>query len=178
MFPRILSRKAIRRQTVDAAIVPVMLGSAFKNKGVQLLLDAVVDYMPAPIDLPPVKGIHPKTEDEIERKPDKNEPFSALAFKIMSDPFVGQLTYLRVYSGKLKSGTTVYNSSNLKNEKIGRLLRMHADKREDIKEIEAGGIAAAVGLKNTLTGRHSSVRTRPPSFLKAFIFPTLLFQLL
>ncbi len=150
--PQEIIHKAIRNQTIEALIVPVMLGSAFKNKGVQLLLDAVVDYMPAPIDLPPVRGIHPKTENEIERKPDKNEPFSALAFKIMSDPFVGQLTYLRIYSGKLRSGTTVYNSSNLKNEKIGRLLRMHADKREDIKEIEAGGIAAAVGLKNTLTG--------------------------
>jgi len=151
-IPEEMIRKSIRRQTIDATIVPVMLGSAFKNKGVQLLLDAVVEYMPAPVDLPPVKGIHPKTDEEVERTPDKEEPFSALAFKIMSDPFVGQLTYLRVYSGKLKSGTTVYNSSNLKNEKIGRLLRMHAEKREDIKEVEAGGIAAAVGLKNTLTG--------------------------
>ena len=133
--PEEMIRKSIRRQTIDATIVPVMLGSAFKNKGVQLLLDAVVEYMPAPVDLPPVKGIHPKTDEEVERNPDKEEPFSALAFKIMSDPFVGQLTYLRVYSGKLKSGTIVYNSSNLKNEKIGRLLRMHAEKLEYIKEV-------------------------------------------
>lgn len=145
-------RGSVRRQTIASEIIPVTLGSAFKNKGVQLLLDAVVDYMPAPVDLPPVSGTCPKTEEEIQRVPENEAPFSALAFKIMSDPFVGQLTYLRVYSGKLKSGSTVYNSSNMKNEKIGRLLRMHAEKREDIKEIEAGGIAAAVGLKNTLTG--------------------------
>ncbi|MGH7886004.1 MAG: elongation factor G [Thermodesulfobacteriota bacterium] len=145
-------KSSIRKSTIDAKIVPVLLGSAFKNKGVQLLLDAVVEIMPSPIDLPPIKGINPRTEEEETRKPDRDEPFSALAFKIMSDPFVGQLTYLRIYSGKLKSGTTVINTSNKKREKIGRLLRMHADKREEIKEVEAGGIAAAVGLKNTTTG--------------------------
>ncbi len=143
---------SIRKNTIEANIIPVLLGSAFKNKGVQLLLDAVVQLMPSPLDLPPVKGIVPRTEEEVTRNPDPSEPFSALAFKIMSDPFVGQLTYLRVYSGKLHTGTTVANSSNLKREKIGRLLRMHADKREEIKEVEAGGIAAAVGLKNTMTG--------------------------
>ena len=145
-------KKAVRTQTIEGNIVPVMLGSAFKNKGVQLLLDAVVEYMPAPIDLPPVNGINPNNDEEDTRKPDSKEPFSALAFKIMTDPYVGQLTYLRVYSGKLVSGSTVSNTSNTKREKIGRLLRMHADKREEIKEVEAGGIAAAVGLKNTITG--------------------------
>ena len=145
-------KAAIRTQTINLNIVPVLCGSAFKNKGVQLLLDAVVDIMPAPIDLPPVKGINPHNKKEETRKPDENEPFSALAFKIMTDPFVGQLTYLRIYSGKLTSGTTVYNSTNGKREKIGRLLRMHADKREEIKENVAGGIVAAVGLKNTITG--------------------------
>lgn len=145
-------RHAVRNQTIANQIVPVLLGSAFKNKGVQLLLDAVVELMPAPINLPPVKGKNPDTEEEDTRQPDKDGPFSSLAFKVTTDPFVGQLTYIRVYSGKLKSGTTVFNTSNQKREKIGRLLRMHADKREEIKEVEAGGIAAAVGLKNTTTG--------------------------
>ncbi len=143
---------AIRKQTIDLKIVPILCGSAFKNKGVQLLLNAVVDFMPAPLDLPPVKGLTPDSEQEDTRLPDVKEPFSALAFKIMTDPFVGQLTYLRIYSGKLSSGTTVYNSSKQRKEKIGRLLRMHADKREEIKENVAGGIVAAVGLKNTMTG--------------------------
>ena len=145
-------KSAIRKQTIDLNIVPVLCGSAFKNKGVQLLLDAVVELLPAPIDLPPAKGLIPNTNDKDTRLPDENEPFSALAFKIMTDPFVGQLTYLRIYSGKLNSGTTVYNSSKRRKEKIGRLLRMHADKREEIKKNVAGGIVAAVGLKNTITG--------------------------
>lgn len=144
--------KGIRKSTIALEIVPVILGSAFKNKGVQLLLDAVVDYLPSPLDLPPVEGIIPDKDDVDVRRPDDSEPFSALAFKIMTDPFVGQLTYLRVYSGKLVSGTTVYNSTKDKREKIGRLVRMHSNKREDIKEIGAGGIVAAVGLKSSTTG--------------------------
>ena len=144
--------KGIRKSTIALEIVPVILGSAFKNKGVQLLLDAVVDFLPSPLDLPPVEGINPDTEEVDVRRPSDDEPFSALAFKIMTDPFVGQLTYLRVYSGKLVSGTTVYNSTKDKREKIGRLVRMHSNKREDIKEIGAGGIVAAVGLKASTTG--------------------------
>lgn len=144
--------KAIRAATIDLSIVPVLLGTAFKNKGVQILLDAVVDYMPSPIDLPPVEGVNPDTEEADTRGPSDDEPFSALAFKIMTDPFVGQLTYLRVYSGVLKTGSTVYNTTKKKREKIGRLVRMHSNKREEITEIGAGGIVAAVGLKLTTTG--------------------------
>ena len=144
--------KGIRKSTIALEIVPVILGTAFKNKGVQLLLDAVVDYLPSPLDLPPVEGVIPGKDEVGVRRPDDSEPFSALAFKIMTDPFVGQLTYLRVYSGKLTSGTTVYNSTKDKREKIGRLVRMHSNKREDIKEIGAGGIVAAVGLKSSTTG--------------------------
>lgn len=144
--------KGIRKSTIALEIVPVILGTAFKNKGVQLLLDAVVDYLPSPLDLPPVEGVIPGKDEVDVRRPDDSEPFSALAFKIMTDPFVGQLTYLRVYSGKLTSGTTVYNSTKDKREKIGRLVRMHSNKREDIKEIGAGGIVAAVGLKSSTTG--------------------------
>lgn len=143
---------ALREQTINLSIVPVLCGSAFKNKGVQLLLNAVVSYLPAPIDLPPVRGQNPDSEEEETRSPKEGEPFSALAFKIASDTYVGQLTYLRIYSGKLESGMTVLNSTNGRKEKIGRLLRMHSDKREEIKEISAGGICAAVGLKNTVTG--------------------------
>ncbi len=143
---------AIRAATIDLSIVPVLLGSAFKNKGVQILLDAVVNYMPSPIDLSAIEGINPDTEVADTREPSEEEPFSALAFKIMTDPFVGQLTYLRLYSGKLKTGDTVYNSTKKKKEKIGRLVRMHSNKREEITEIRAGGIVAAVGLKVTTTG--------------------------
>ncbi len=143
---------AVRSSTIALQIVPVILGSAFKNKGVQLLLDSIVSYMPSPVDLPPIEGINTDTEQGEVRNPKDDEPFSALAFKIMTDPFVGQLTYLRIYSGKLVSGCTVYNSTKDKREKIGRLLRMHSNKREDIKEIGAGGIVAAVGLKLTTTG--------------------------
>jgi len=143
---------AVRAATMDLSIVPVLLGTAFKNKGVQILLDAVVNYMPSPIDLPPVEGINPDSEEADTRGPSDDEPFSALAFKIMTDPFVGQLTYLRVYSGKLKTGSTVYNTTKKKREKIGRLVRMHSNKREEITEIGAGGIVAAVGLKLTTTG--------------------------
>jgi len=154
-------KEEIRKQTIALQIVPVLCGSAFKNKGVQLLLDAVVEIMPSPVDLPPIKGLNPDTDEEEIRVPDENAPFSALAFKILTDPFVGQLTYVRLYSGKISSGSTVYNSTRKKREKIGRLLRMHADKREDIKENVAGGIVAAVGLKNTITGDTLCDETKP-----------------
>ena len=145
-------KKALRKATISMKLNPVLCGSSFKNKGVQLLLDAIVEYLPSPIDLPPVKGLNPDNEGEIERRPDDNEPFSALAFKIMTDPFVGQLTYFRVYSGILKSGSYLHNSTKDTTERIGRLLKMHANKREEIKTVYAGEIAAAVGLKNTTTG--------------------------
>ncbi|KJU82567.1 translation elongation factor g [Candidatus Magnetobacterium bavaricum] len=133
-------------------ITPVVCGSAFKNKGVQMLLDAVVDYLPSPLDIPAIKGIVPGTEDAIERPANDDAPFSALAFKIMTDPFVGQLTFIRVYSGVLNAGSYTYNSTKDKKERIGRLLRMHASKREEIGSVRAGDIGAVVGLKYTLTG--------------------------
>ena len=145
-------RAAIRKATIDIQICPVLCGSAFKNKGVQHLLDAVVDYLPAPVDIPAIKGVDADTEAEIERKASDDEPFAALAFKIMTDPFVGQLCFFRVYSGVLSSGSYVYNSTKGKKERIGRILKMHANKREEIKEVMAGDIAAAVGLKYTTTG--------------------------
>lgn len=145
-------RNSLRKHTMQIKLIPIFCGSAFKNKGVQLLLDAIIDFLPSPMDLPPVKGINPLNDEPEVRYPKESEPFSALAFKIMTDPFVGQLTYLRVYSGKLSSGTTVYNTVKGTREKIGRLLRMHANKREDIKEINCGGIAAAVGLRSSITG--------------------------
>jgi len=144
-------RVAIRNATIDIKICPVICGSAFKNKGVQNLLDAVIDYLPSPLDIPAIKGIDEKG-GEIERKASDEEPFSALAFKIMTDPFVGQLCFFRVYSGVLNSGSYVYNSTKEKKERIGRILKMHANKREEIKEVYAGDIAAAVGLKYTTTG--------------------------
>src|SRR4030067_2002209 len=133
-------------------LYPVLTGTALRNKGVQLVLDAVVDYLPSPFDIPPVKGIDPETNREIERKADDNEPFSALAFKVATDPFVGQLTFFRVYSGVLNSGDTVYNPIKGKKERVGRVLQMHANQREEIKEVRAGDIAAAVGLKGATTG--------------------------
>ena len=145
-------RSALRRGTIEMKLTPVLCGSSFKNKGVQLLLDAISAYLPSPLDLPPVKGIDPKTGGEIARRPDDDLPFSALAFKIMTDPFVGQLTFFRVYSGVLNSGSYVYNSSKDTTERIGRILKMHANKREEIKTVYAGDIAAAVGLKSTTTG--------------------------
>lgn len=145
-------KAALRKGTIDLQIVPVFAGSAFKNKGVQLLLDAIVEYLPCPLDVPPVKGINSDTGEEDTRPADPNADFSALAFKIMTDPYVGQLTYIRVYSGKLSSGSTVYNSSSSTRERIGRLLRMHANKREEVAEVVAGDIAAAVGLKSSVTG--------------------------
>jgi elongation factor G len=145
-------KRAIRKGTLEKKLFPVLCGAAFKNKGVQPLLDAVVDYLPSPIDIAHVRGIDPNTGEEIERKTDDNEPFSALAFKIMSDPYVGKLTFFRVYSGTLKKGSYIYNSTKGKKERIGRLLLMHANQREEIDEVNAGDIAAAVGLKDTTTG--------------------------
>ncbi|MDK9718979.1 MAG: elongation factor G [Trichlorobacter sp.] len=142
---------AVRACTIKIQIIPVVCGSSFKNKGVQNLLDAVVDYMPSPLDIPAIKGID-ESGNEVERKAEDTEPFSALGFKIMTDPFVGQLTFIRVYSGVLQSGSYVYNATKGKRERIGRLLKMHANKREEIKEVYAGDIAAAVGLKYTTTG--------------------------
>jgi elongation factor G len=147
-----LAKKAVRQAALEFKVVPVFCGSAFKNKGVQPLLDAVVDYLPSPLDVPPMTGINPKTEKEELRRPSDDEPFSALAFKIASDPYTGQLTYIRVYSGVLASGSYVYNSVKDSKERIGRLLKMHANKKEEIKEVHAGDIAAAVGLRNTTTG--------------------------
>ncbi len=163
-------KSVLRNATIAIKAVPVVCGSAFKNKGVQPLLDAVIDFLPSPMDLPPVKGINPDNNGEEFRHPNETEPFSALAFKIMTDPFVGQLTYLRVYSGKLASGTSVFNSTKGTREKIGRLLRMHANKREEIKEVSAGDIAAAVGLRNTITGDTLSDEDKP-IILESLQFP-------
>jgi elongation factor G len=145
-------RASLRKSTIALKVFPVVVGTAFKNKGVQPLLDAVVDYLPSPLDAGEVKGVNPDNAEVITRKPADSEPFSALAFKIMADPFVGQLTFIRVYSGQLKSGDSVLNAGRGRSERIGRLLKMHANKREDINEILAGDICAAVGLKNVSTG--------------------------
>lgn len=145
-------KTAIRKQTIDNKMVPVCCGSAYKNKGVQLMLDAVVEYMPSPLDIPPIKGVLPETGEEAERPSSDSEPFSALAFKIMTDPYVGKLGFFRVYSGTLESGSYVYNSTKEKKERIGRILQMHANDRKEITKVYAGDIAAAVGLKATTTG--------------------------
>jgi len=144
-------KKTARKAVIANNLFPVFCGSALKNKGVQLVLDAVIEYLPSPINVPPIKGVDPKTEEEIERKSDDNEPLAALAFKLQTDPFVGQLTYFRVYSGTLEAGSYVYNSTTGNKERIGRILRMHANDREEVKKVYAGEIAAAVGLKNTKT---------------------------
>ena len=145
-------KATIRKETIEGRMVPVLCGSSYRNKGVQMMLDAVVDYMPSPLDIPAIKGVNPDTGEDDERKADDKEPFSALAFKIMADPFVGKLAFFRVYSGTLQSGSYVYNSTKGKRERIGRILQMHANKREEIQEVYAGDIAAAVGLKDTTTG--------------------------
>lgn len=145
-------KAGIRKATLSVEFFPVLCGSAFKNKGVQLMLDAVVDYLPSPIDIPSIKGIIPDTDEDVERHADDNEPFSALAFKVMTDPYVGKLTFFRVYSGTLQSGSYVLNSTKGKRERIGRILQMHANHRQEIPEVHAGDIAAAVGLKDTTTG--------------------------
>jgi elongation factor G len=143
---------AVRKCTLDISITPVLLGSAFKNKGVQPLLEAVIDYLPSPVDVPAVTGVDPRNDEEVTRPADLEQPFAALAFKVMSDPFVGKLTYFRVYSGKLNSGSYLLNASTGRKERVGRLLEMHANHREDLQQIGAGAIAAAVGLKQTTTG--------------------------
>ncbi len=164
-------RRALRTATLAAAVVPVLCGSAFKNKGVQPMLDAVVDFLPSPLDLPPTEGHRPNhTEDLEERKADDTEPFSALAFKIMTDPFVGKLTYIRVYSGTLQKGDSISNSTKDKKERVGRILQMHANHREDKDAIFAGDIMAVVGLKNTTTGDTLS-DPRRPIVLEALEFP-------
>ncbi|MFY9175630.1 MAG: elongation factor G [Peptococcia bacterium] len=163
-------KDAIRAATLDVTIVPVVCGSSFKNKGVQLLLDAIVDYLPSPKDIPPIKGADIDTANEIERKSSDDEPFSALAFKIMADPYVGKLCFFRVYSGVLKSGSYIYNASKGKKERIGRLLKMHANHREEVEEVYAGEIAAAVGLKETGTGDTLCDESKP-ILLESMEFP-------
>ncbi|HBR17046.1 MAG: translation elongation factor G [Deltaproteobacteria bacterium RIFCSPLOWO2_12_FULL_43_16] len=163
-------RSAVRKGTIQMGITPVLCGSSFKNKGIQPLLDSVLEYLPSPIDIAAIKGINPDTEQEEERKADDNAPFSAIAFKIMTDPFVGQLTFFRVYSGYMAAGSYVYNATKQQKERIGRLLKMHANKREDIKEVYAGEIAAAVGLKSTITG-DTLCDGDKPILLERMIFP-------
>jgi elongation factor G len=161
---------ALRKGTVELKITPVLCGSAFKNKGVQQLLDAIISYLPCPTDVPPITGVKPGTEKEVVRKVSEKEPFAAIAFKIMTDPFVGQLTFLRVYSGSVTSGSYIYNSTKDVKERVGRLLQMHANKREDVKEIYAGDIVAAVGLKSTLTG-DTLCDADDPVILESMEFP-------
>ncbi len=154
-------RRALRAATLDITVTPVLLGSAFKNKGVQPLLDAVIEYLPSPLDVPPVHGIDPRTEHELSRRPAVDEPFAALAFKVMSDPYVGKLTYIRVYSGQVNAGDRVLNTTTGKTERVGRILQMHANHREERDQIMAGEIAATVGLKNTTTGDTLATDTAP-----------------
>ncbi|HYQ89369.1 MAG TPA: elongation factor G [Candidatus Binatia bacterium] len=168
-------KRAIRKGTLAGKIVPVLGGTAFKNKGVQKLLDAVVSYLPAPIDVAAVKGVNPKTLEHEQRSPSDDEPFAALAFKIMTDPYVGKLTFFRVYSGTLKAGTYVYNSTKEKGERLGRVVEMHANKREDREEIYCGEIAAAVGLKNVHTGDTLCDKDHP-IVLEAMHFPEPVIQ--
>ena len=163
-------RQGIRRGVIGNKFIPVLCGSAFKNKGVQPLLDCVVDYMPSPLDVPPIKGVHPDTGAEDQRTASDSEPFSALAFKIMADPFVGKLAFFRTYSGVLSAGSYVYNSTKGKKERIGRILQMHANHREDIQEVRSGDIAAAVGLKDTTTG-DTLCDEKIPIILEKMVFP-------
>jgi elongation factor G len=163
-------KAAIRKGTIENKMVPVVCGTSYRNKGVQKLLDAVVDYMPSPLDIPSIKGIVPGTEEETERHASDDEPFSALAFKIMTDPFVGKLTFFRVYSGTLNSGTNVYNANKDSQERVGRLLQMHSNNRKDIDIVYSGDIAAAVGLKNTTTGDTLCDRDHPV-ILEQMVFP-------
>ena len=163
-------RKAIRMATIENEMVPVVCGTSYRNKGVQKLLDAIVDYMPAPDDVPAIKGTIPKTDEEEDRHPSDDEPFSALAFKIMTDPYVGRLSFFRVYSGHLTTGSSVLNSVKNQKERMGRILQMHANHREDIEEVWAGDIAAAVGLKNTTTG-DTLCDEKAPVILESMDFP-------
>ncbi|MBP7332135.1 MAG: elongation factor G [Firmicutes bacterium] len=168
-------KAGLRRATLAVKIVPVLCGSSFKNKGVQQLLDAIVDYLPAPTDLPGVQGINPDTGQEETRLPIDKEPFSALAFKVMADPYVGKLTFFRVYSGQLKSGSYVFNPAKRRKERIGRILRMHANHREDIQEVVTGDIVAAVGLKMTGTG-DTLCEEKSPVMLESMVFPEPVIQ--
>ena len=163
-------RAALRKATVAVKVVPVICGSSYKNKGVQPLLDAVINFLPSPLDVPPMHGFVPDTEEDIVRPADENAPFSALAFKIMGDPYVGKLTYVRVYSGTMASGSYIYNSTKGKRERIGRVLRMHANHREEVKEFSAGDIVAVVGLKNTTTGDTLCLES-DPILLENITFP-------
>lgn len=163
-------KAALRRATIDCRVTPVLVGSSFKNKGVQKLLDAIVDFLPSPADLKPVEGHHPRTDKIETRKPEADEPFAALAFKIMSDPHVGKLTYFRVYSGTVKAGSAVMNVSRDKKERISRLLLMHANRRQDLEEARAGDIVAAIGLKNTTTG-NTICDPAHPILLEVMKFP-------
>ena len=170
-------KAGIRKATIARKIFPVICGSSFKNKGVQNLLDAVVDYLPSPLEVPPIKGVSVDNPDEvIERKPSDTDPFAALVFKIMTDPFVGQLCFIRVYSGKLNAGESIYNVSKGRRERVGRLVKMHANKREEIQEILAGDICAAVGLKQVVTGDTICDEDKPV-LLESIIFPAPVIQL-
>ena len=162
-------KAAIRKMTIENRMIPVTCGSAYKNKGVQHMIDALVDYMPSPLDIPPIAGLTPEGEEDV-RKSGDNEPFSALAFKIMTDPFVGKLAFFRIYSGTLDSGSYVYNSTKGKRERMGRILQMHANKREEISSVYAGDIAAAVGLKDTTTG-DTLCDEKKPIILESMEFP-------
>ncbi|MCC8022203.1 MAG: elongation factor G, partial [Clostridiales bacterium] len=163
-------KRVIRQSTIDNEMVPVCCGTSYRNKGVQPLLDAVVDFMPAPTDIPAIKGVNPETEEEEERHATDDEPFSALAFKIATDPFVGKICFFRVYSGSVNAGTTVYNSVKGNRERLGRILQMHSNHREDIETCYAGDIAAAVGLKNTTTG-DTLCDEKSPVILESMEFP-------
>jgi elongation factor G len=163
-------KSAIRRGTLEMKLTPVICGSSFRNKGVQLLLDAIVDYLPSPLDIPPVVGKIPGSDSMIVRHAQDNEPFSAIAFKVMTDPFVGQLTFIRAYSGVLNSGSYIYNSTKDVKERVGRILKMHANKREEVKEVSAGDIAAVVGFKHTLTG-DTLCDEKNPIILESIEFP-------
>ena len=169
-IPTAKIRKAIRQATVAVEMVPVVCGSSYRNKGVQKLLDAIVDYMPAPTDIPAIKGTNPKTDEEEDRHPSDDEPFSALAFKIMTDPYVGRLCFFRVYSGTLNTGSAVLNATKGKRERVGRLLQMHANHREDLETVYSGDIAAVVGLKNTTTG-DTLCDEKHPIILESMEFP-------
>lgn len=163
-------KRVIRKSTIDNTMVPVTCGTSYKNKGVQKLLDAIIDYMPAPVDVPAIKGVNPDTDEEVERHSSDTEPFSALAFKIATDPYVGKLCFFRVYSGTLNAGSSVYNSTKGNTERIGRILQMHANHRQDIETVYAGDIAAAVGLKNTTTGDTLCIENAPV-ILESMEFP-------
>ena len=169
-IPEDMLRRALRKGTIENLLVPVTCGTSYRNKGVQKLLDAIVDFMPSPLDIPAIKGVNPESEEEDERPADDSAPFSALAFKIMTDPFVGRLSFVRVYSGKLTTGSTVLNSTKNQKERIGRILQMHANHREDIEEIYSGDIAAVIGLKNSTTG-DTLCDEKHPIILESMEFP-------